>query len=95
MVSISGAALKNLALSTAGAGTRSCKARRWFSDLLWIAFPGPSEAAVARKAAAALGCSDRQAKNWLRCENDAPVRAVLATIAIAGAEVALKKLEGK
>ena len=69
-------------------------ARRWFAALLWRAFPSPSERDLSEKAARALGVSDRQVRNWLRCEHDASLRHVTAVILIAGAEAALARLEG-
>ena len=69
------------------------RSRRWFADLLWRAFPGPSEREVSAAAAAALGVSDRQVRNWLRCRHDAGLRHVLAVIAIAGAEVVFRRME--
>jgi hypothetical protein len=61
-------------------------ARMRFSLMLRRAFPGPSDAAVAAKAAPVLGVSSRQVQNWLQCRNDAGVGNVLAVIAIIGAE---------
>jgi hypothetical protein len=69
--------------------------RRWFAALLWRAFPAPSERALREKAARALGVSERQVSNWLRCEHDASLRHVTAVILIAGAEAALARLEGR
>lgn len=87
-----GYALKNLAQNKVDQeGTAS---RRFFAAMLWRAFPGPSENAVAKKAHRALGVSERQVKNWLRCENSAPVNAVLSVLAIAGAEIVFKHIEG-
>ena len=67
--------------------------RRWFRDLLWRAFPAASEHAVALRAAPVLGRTPRQVRNWLRCENDAPVTVVMIVLAVAGAEVVFKKIE--
>lgn len=67
------------------------EARRWFSDLLWIAFPSPSEHDLSLKAAPVLDVSPRQVRNWLRRENDASLRYVFAVMAIAGVEVILGK----
>lgn len=69
--------------------------RRWFARLLWRAFPARSEAALAAQASAALGVSERQVRNWLRCEHDAGLRHVTAVLLIAGAEAALARLEGR
>lgn len=63
--------------------------REWFRDLLWAAFPGQSEREVAVRAARALGVSQRQVQNWLRCEHDASLRYVAALLIIAGAETVL------
>ena len=64
--------------------------RMWFRDMLWRAFPADSDAARAEKAARVLDVSDRQVRNWLRCEHDPKLRYVMAVIAIAGAEVVFK-----
>ena len=73
---------------------RPATARRWFSGLLRAAFPAASEAALALRAAPVLGVSERQVRNWLRCAHDASLRHVTAVVLIAGAEVALRRLEG-
>lgn len=57
-------------------------ARDWFARSLWIAFPSRSSDELAGRAAPVLGCSERQVKNWLNCENDASLRFVLRLIAI-------------
>jgi hypothetical protein len=41
-------------------------ARMRFSRMLHRAFPGPSDAAIAAKAAPVLGVSPRQVQNWLQ-----------------------------
>ncbi len=64
--------------------------RMWFRDLLWKAFPAPSDAARAGKAARVLGVSERQVRHWLQCEHDPKLRYVMAVIAISGAEVVFK-----
>jgi len=64
--------------------------RMWFRDLLWRAFPAGSDAARAERAARVLDVSERQVRNWLRCEHDPKLRYVMAVIAIAGAEVVFK-----
>jgi len=61
-------------------------ARMRFSRMLRRAFPGPSDTAIAAKAAPVFGVSPRQVQNWLQCRNDAGVGNVLAVIAIIGAE---------
>ena len=61
--------------------------RNWFRDMLWRAFPAPSDTERAARAARVLNVSDRQVRNWLRCEHDPSLRHVMAVIAIAGAEV--------
>lgn len=81
-------ALKNLSRS-AGAP------REWFRDLLWRAFPARSDADRAKQIHRALGVSQRQAQNWLRCENDAALRHVVAVLAIAGAEVVFCRMGGR
>lgn len=69
--------------------------REWFRDLLWAAFPGKSEREVSQRAAMALGVSQRQVQNWLRCEHDASLRHVAALMVIAGAEVVLGLIGGR
>lgn len=64
--------------------------RMWFRDLLWRAFPANSDSARAERAAKVLDVSERQVRNWLRCEHDPKLRYVMAVIAIAGAEVVFK-----
>lgn len=64
--------------------------RMWFRDLLWRAFPASSDAARAERAARVLDVSERQVRNWLRCEHDPKLRYVMAVLAIAGAEVVFK-----
>lgn len=83
--------MKNLA----GSASNPVAARRWFRNLLWRAFPSPSENDLAIKAAMVLDVSPRQVKNWLREENDASLRYVTAVLAIAGAEIIFGKIEGK
>jgi hypothetical protein len=73
----------------------ACASRRWFAALLWRAFPAPSEADLALKAARVLDVSPRQVKNWLRCEHDASLRYVTAVLAIAGGEVIFGRIEGR
>lgn len=70
-------------------------ARRAFRDLLWRAFPERSEDAICHRASRALGRSPRTVKNWLRCENDAGVSDVMAVMAIAGAEIVFRRMEGR
>ena len=81
--------MKHLAIST------PCEAfcpRRWFADLLWTAFPSRSANDLARTAAPVLGVSTRQVRYWLEEANDAPVRHVVAVLAIAGAEIVFDRL---
>lgn len=73
----------------------SAASRRWFSNLLWRAFPSRSENDLANKAASVLDVSPRQVRNWLRGENDASLRYVTAVLAIAGAEMIFTKIEGR
>ena len=68
--------------------------RRAFAALLWRAFPSPSENEVALKAARVLDVSDRQVRNWLRCEHSAAWHYVAAVMAVAGAEIVFSKIEG-
>lgn len=69
-------------------------ARYRFAALLRRAFPGPSDAATAEKAAPVLGASQRQIQNWLQCRNDAKVSHVLAVLAIVGAESVFEFIGG-
>lgn len=82
--------MKNLADST-----NPRASRRWFRNMLWRAFPSPSEHDLSIKAATVLGVSPRQVKNWLREDNDASLRYVTAVLAIAGAEVVFGKIEAR
>ncbi|RJL15285.1 hypothetical protein [Paracoccus siganidrum] len=82
--------MKNLADSS-----NPREARRWFRNMLWRAFPSPSENELAIRAARVLDVSPRQVKNWLREENDASLRYVTAVLAIAGAEIIFGKIEGR
>lgn len=84
--------VKNLAHSEADHVSAS---RRAFAALLWRAFPSPSEADLANKAARVLEVSPRQVKNWLRCENSAAWHYVAAVMTIAGAEIVFRKIEGR
>lgn len=81
--------MKNLA---GNLDDHACASRRWFSNLLWLAFPAASEHDLAHKAARVLNVSPRQVRNWLRCENDASLRYVTSVVMIAGAEAAFKRL---
>lgn len=69
--------------------------RRWFSGLLWRAFPAPSAAALARRAAPVLGVSERQVRNWLAEDHNAALRHVTAVMLIARAEVVFRQIEGR
>jgi hypothetical protein len=82
--------VKNIA---SNAYDRETAYRMWFRDMLWRAFPAPSDAARAEKAHKVLGCSERQVINWLRCENDPKLRFVMATLAVAGAEIVFRQSE--
>ncbi|APZ53721.1 hypothetical protein [Salipiger abyssi] len=66
-------------------------ARRWFSRLLWRAFPAESERDLARHAAPVLGVSERQVINWLRQEHDAGVSYVTAVMILAGLDVLFER----
>lgn len=81
---------KNLAKS----GADRTEARKCVSELLWIAFPSSSGHELCRKAASALGVHWRTVENWLQCNNDAPGSVVLRILAIAGAEIIFRKIEG-
>lgn len=85
------APMKNLANSA----TNPKAARRWFREMLWRAFPSASENDLARKAADVLEVSPRQVRNWLREENDASLRYVIAVLTIAGGEIIFAKIEGR
>lgn len=61
--------------------------RKAFANMLWRAFPSPSEHELANKAARVLDVSPRQVTNWLRCENSAAIQYFFAVAAIAGAEI--------
>jgi hypothetical protein len=52
--------------------------RSRFADLLRVAFPAPTDAGICRKAADALGYSERTVKNWLHEENSPPFDVVFA-----------------
>lgn len=70
--------------------------RRDDANLLWAAFPGHSQQAVAEKASRALGVTDRQVVNWLRLENDMPSWAVKAArMYVRGVEYVARKIEGQ
>lgn len=79
----------------AHSGDHEAASRRWFAALLWRAFPSASEREVSHKAARVLDVSPRQVINWLRCEHDAGLSYVMAVMAIAGAEVVFRKIEGR
>ena len=68
--------------------------RASFADWLWLAFPSSSENELAMKAGPALGVSDRQVINWLRCRNEAKLSQVIAVIALVGVELVSKTIEG-
>jgi len=76
--------MKNLA-DTAGDNIKA--SRKAFANMLWRAFPSPSENELAHKAARVLDVSPRQVSNWLRCENSAAIQYFFAVAAIAGAEI--------
>lgn len=80
---------KNLAKSKSDRAA----ARRWFADLLWIAFPSASEFEVCQKASSALGVSPRTVGNWLSCQNDAPAPVMMKVLVITGAEIIFSKYE--
>lgn len=83
--------MKNLAVS----GDHASASRRWFRNMLFRAFPSPSEHDLANKAARVLDVSPRQVKNWLREENDASLRYVTAVMMLAGAESVFDRIGGK
>lgn len=76
-------------------GDHERASRRWFAGLLWAAFPSPSEHELARRAARVLGVSERQVRNWLRCDNDASLKYVTAVALIAGVEFGLGAYGGR
>lgn len=80
--------MKNLAYSAVCPARRASAARHaargWFARLLWRAFPGPSERAVAMDAAAVLGVSPRTVTYWLRGETEPGVSHVAAVLVLAG-----------
>lgn len=78
--------MKNLAKTE---GDNISSARLAFANLLWRAFPSPSEHVLTTKAAKVLDVSPRQVKNWLRCENSAAIQYFFAVAGIAGAEIVL------
>lgn len=69
--------------------------RRWFRDLLWMAFPGRSASEVATAASRALGVSRREVQHWLACEHQPRLKHVAALMLLVGIEVACRKLEGR
>jgi len=82
---------KNLAKSTGS----QIEARKWFVDLLWIAFPSTSENELCQKASRTLGVGVRTVKNWLSCQNDASLSVVTKVMTVAGAEIIFQKIEGR
>lgn len=75
-------------------GDTVSSSRKAFANLLWRAFPSPSEHDLANKAARVLDVSPRQVKNWLRCDNSAAVHYFFAVAAIAGAEMVFRERGG-
>ncbi|WP_139044815.1 hypothetical protein [Phaeobacter sp. S60] len=69
-------------------------ARRFFSDMLWVAFPATSDHDLCKRAAVALEVNARTVNNWLNCHNDAPGPIVLKVLLIAGAEIVFQQIEG-
>ena len=84
--------MKNYANSS---GDNISSSRKAFANMLWRAFPSPSEHELANKAARVLDVSPRQVTNWLRCENSAAVHYFFAVVAIAGAEIVFQKAGGQ
>lgn len=69
--------------------------RRDDANLLWAAFPGPSQQAVARRGSRKLGVSDRTVINWLSLTHDMPSWAVKAAKAyVRGVERLATRIEG-
>lgn len=66
--------------------------RKVVSNMMWRAFPGPSEAAVSERASLVLGLSDRHARRLLRGEHDASATIVMALMALIGFEAALSMI---
>ncbi len=58
--------------------------RRRFAGAIQEAFPGHSDAEVARRAAPVLGRSERQIKNWLDCTSSPAIEDVYTVCAILG-----------
>ena len=69
-------------------------ARARFARWLWRAFPARSADDLARRAAPVLGCTERQVRNWLACENDASLRFVLRVLVVMGGEAVITRIEG-
>lgn len=62
------------------------KRRKWFSSMMWRAFPGASVREKALRAAPVLSLTPRQCENLMNGEHDAKLGTILAVLAIAGAE---------
>lgn len=87
--------MKNPAGNSAINEDHASASRRWFRNLLWRAFPSPSENDLAQTAARVLDVSPRQVRNWLREDHDASLRYVTAVMMIAGAESVFALIEGR
>ena len=79
----------------ANSGCGVTDTRKFFTRLLWRAFPSPSENALAEIAAPVLNVSERQVRNWLREEHTPRADHFLKVMAIAGAEIAFEQVEGQ
>ncbi|MES2753806.1 MAG: hypothetical protein V4659_04000 [Pseudomonadota bacterium] len=73
---------KSFAKSTIAVDRR----RKWFSGLMWRAFPGASMREKALNAAEVLDLTPRQCENLIKGEHDAKLGTILAVLTIAGAE---------
>lgn len=69
--------------------------RQWVCNMLWAAFPSASENILSEKAARALDCSERQVRNWLRCEHDAGAKIIAGLVVLIGFEAAASCFYGK
>ena len=68
--------------------------RKYFADLLWVAFPSESEHALCLEAGRALGVEPRTVKNWLALRNDAKWKYVGLVMLQAKVEPIFQKIEG-
>ena len=72
------------------------KSRRDDARKIQMAFDGPTQDAVAKKASRTIGVSPRQIIYWMKCENDMPSWAVKAVEAyIRHVERVAERIEGR